>query len=117
VADKLAFYLDENIEIALAEQLKRRGLDVVTALDLGLLGESDENHLSRAVASKRVLCTYDFDFVEMATAGMEHCGIVIGINQVTTISDWIRFLENLNHTASAETMNNLVRFVPKGSTK
>ncbi len=77
MSDKLAFYLDENVEIALAGQLKRRDFDVVTALDLGLLGASDDDHLTRATTIGRVLCTYDFDFVAMASSGIEHAGIIM----------------------------------------
>ncbi len=31
----LRFYLDENMSIAIADQLKQRGIDAVTVRDLG----------------------------------------------------------------------------------
>lgn len=47
--DQLRFYLDENLPIEIARQLRLRGIEVVTARDLGLLGAGDEQHLMRAV--------------------------------------------------------------------
>ena len=66
LATPIRFYLDENMQVAIADQLKRRGIDVVTVRDLNLLGDTDINHLKRAVEMGRVLCTYDADYVELA---------------------------------------------------
>lgn len=78
LATPVRFYLDENMQVAIADQLKRRGIDVVTVRDLNLLGDTDINHLKRAAEMGRVLCTYDGDYVELATSGMSHAGIVFG---------------------------------------
>lgn len=75
---KIRFYLDENIPVAIADQLKLRGIDAVTARDLGRLGDADSNHLARAATMGRVLCTFDSDYVDMAVSGVEHTGIVFG---------------------------------------
>ncbi len=75
---KIRFYLDENVQISIAEQLIRRGIDVVTVRDLGVLGDEDVNHLARATRLERVLCTHDADYIELASTGIEHFGIVIG---------------------------------------
>ncbi len=39
---KLSFYLDESVHIAVANGLKRRGVDAISAKDAGNLGLSDE---------------------------------------------------------------------------
>ena len=75
---RIRFFLDENIPIAVAEQLRRRGVDAVTVRDMGLLGDSDPNHMSRASEMGRVFCTHDTDIIELAIAGVEHAGIVLG---------------------------------------
>ena len=54
MAAAIRFYLDENMPVDVAEQLRRRGIDAVTVRDLGLLGESDINHLHHAIAEGRV---------------------------------------------------------------
>lgn len=39
MATKVRFFLDENMPVVIAEQLKRRGIEAVTVRDLGLLGD------------------------------------------------------------------------------
>lgn len=39
-AGALRFYLDENVPVAVADQLRQRGITVVTVRDLALLGDS-----------------------------------------------------------------------------
>lgn len=73
----LRFYLDENLPIAIAHQLNQRGVKATTARELGVLGTSDVNHLSRAGAMGYVFCTYDTDFIALAHQ-MEHAGIIMG---------------------------------------
>jgi predicted nuclease of predicted toxin-antitoxin system len=48
LAANIRFYLDENVPVAVATQLKRRQIEVVTARDLHALGDSDEHHFQRA---------------------------------------------------------------------
>lgn len=39
MATKVRFFLDENMPVVIAKQLKRRGIEAVTVRDLGLLGD------------------------------------------------------------------------------
>jgi hypothetical protein len=108
---KVRFYLDENVQVAIAEQLKRRGIEAVTVRELNLLGDEDVNHLHRAAEMGYVLCTYDADYVDMASAGKEHAGIVFGQQHLHSIGDWIAFLELMHGVYTAEEMHNLVEYV------
>jgi predicted nuclease of predicted toxin-antitoxin system len=72
LATSIHFYLDENVPVAVANQLKRRHIAVVTARDLEALGESDASHLHRAVVMGAVFCTHDADFVDIAAQGISH---------------------------------------------
>lgn len=108
---KIRFYLDENVPIAVAAQLRLRGIDVVTVRDLGLLGESDLNHLQRASAEERVLCTHDSDYLAMAFAGTAHAGIIFGQQDAHGIGDWVRFLELIHGVSSAEEMHNRLEYI------
>jgi hypothetical protein len=45
----LRFHLDEHVPAAIAAALRRRGIDVTTAADAGLLGATDEDHLAFAI--------------------------------------------------------------------
>jgi predicted nuclease of predicted toxin-antitoxin system len=85
LAADIRFYLDENMQVAIAEQLGRRGIDVVTARDLHQLGDDDANHLERATKMGRVLSTHDSDYIDLATAGTQHAGIIFGQQDKHTI--------------------------------
>ena len=65
----IRLYFDESVQVAVAEQMRNRGIDAVTVRDLGLLGDADANHLQRASEMGRVLCTYDQDFLRLHAAG------------------------------------------------
>ena len=41
----------------------------------------------------RVMCSNDPDFIELASEVIEHCGIVIGQQDVHHIGHWVQFLE------------------------
>mgnify|MGYP003621164386 FL=1 len=103
-AARTRFYLDENLPVAVAEQLQRRQIDALTVRDLGLLGESDINHLALAHRLGRVLCTHDADYLELARAGEAHSGIIFGQQHKHCIGDWVGFLELVYSVYSAEDM-------------
>jgi hypothetical protein len=44
--EKIRFHCDEQVERAIAEALRRRGIDVTTTPEAGLLGAADEEHWS-----------------------------------------------------------------------
>ena len=106
--EKLRFYLDENVPVEIARQLSSRGIDAVTVRDLNLLGDSDENHLQRATDMGRVLCTHDSDYIQMASDGIEHAGIVFGQQEVHYIGEWVKHLELMHAVYKPEDMVNSV---------
>jgi hypothetical protein len=108
---RIRFFLDENIPIAVAEQLQRRGIDAVTVRDLGLLGESDRDHMRRASEMGRVFCTHDADIIELAVAGIEHAGVVFGQQHKHSIGDWVRFLELITAVYEPQEMENRIEYL------
>lgn len=60
---KVKFYLDENIAKSVADGLRRRGIDVLTISEAGKLGAKDEEHFTLSHEQKRVIVTYDADFL------------------------------------------------------
>jgi predicted nuclease of predicted toxin-antitoxin system len=63
-----AFLADENIDPEVVGFLSRAGCDVVTVLDVGLGGRSDEEILAHAFRERRVVLTHDSDFGSLAIA-------------------------------------------------
>jgi predicted nuclease of predicted toxin-antitoxin system len=67
--------LDENVDPAVADGLRRRGVDVSTSQESGLLEAPDDRQLAFAVAECRVLVMHDDDFLALAKARVPHAGI------------------------------------------
>jgi len=55
----IRFHLDENCSHAIAAGLRRRGIDVTTTPDVGLLGAVDEDQLAYCLAESRVIFSSD----------------------------------------------------------
>ena len=108
---ELRFYLDENIPTEIARQLRRSGIDAVSALDEGQLGASDPSQLRRATAIGCVLCTHDQDFLRLAAEGAEHAGIVFAQQATSSIGGWVRALRSLHTRMKADQARNRVFFL------
>ena len=108
----LRFYLDEQMPVVIAAELKRRGIDTITVNELGLRGDADVNHLQRATEMGRVLCTMDDDFLELAKVAKEHAGIVIGTRKdLKAIGTWVKFLEMMHKSYTSDLMRNQVEYL------
>lgn len=111
MADKLRFYLDENVPVAIAKQLQAHGIETVTARDLKLLGASDAVHMTKATAEGFVFCTYDSDYLKIAAEGVEHSGIVFGQQDSHYIGNWVTFLTLLHAVYTPDEMRNRIEFL------
>ena len=76
MADRLCFFLDQNVDLTIAKALRDRGVDVATALETGRCASSEERQLALALREARVLVTYDEDFLALHSNGVPHAGIV-----------------------------------------
>lgn len=110
-AGALRFYLDENVPVAVAEQLGRRSIEAITVRDLGLQGDPDVDHLTRAAEMGYVLCTYDTDYVELAAGGINHTGIIIGQPEKHWVGEWVKGLELFHAVYSADEMRDRVEYL------
>ncbi len=72
----ILFHLDENCHRAIADGLRRRGVDVTTTPESGMLAATDVQQLAFCQAQSRVLFTQDHDFLRLDAAGTSHSGIV-----------------------------------------
>jgi len=107
---KLLLYLDESVNVVVADGLRRRGVDVTSAKDAGNLGLSDEDQLKYAAKNKFVIVTHDADFLSLAE-DFEHKGIVFVHQQKYSIGDLIRNLKLLWDVVEQKDMKNHVEFL------
>ena len=99
MSDRIKFHLDEKVSNAIAEGLRRRGIDVTTTPEVGLISASDEEQIEFALTEKRVIFTQDDDFLRLHQANVSHFGITycrqrsrsIGeiINTLVLIWEWV----------------------------
>ncbi len=71
----IRFHLDEHIALAVANGLRRQGLDVTTSHEAGLVGHDDHEQLAFAIAEGRVLVTNDHHFTIPERHSPPHAGI------------------------------------------
>jgi predicted nuclease of predicted toxin-antitoxin system len=68
------------------------GIDVTTAVEQGMLGWRDEQHIAWARREGWVLVTDDTDFLAFASRSEDHAGIVFCRRSRHTMGEIIRFL-------------------------
>lgn len=73
---RLRFYLDENMDPEIANQLLRHGIDALAAREAGMLKASDVEQLQFSAANRRVFCTKDSDFTKPSILNFDYAGIV-----------------------------------------
>ena len=114
---KIRLYLDEDsMSRSLVRALRSRGVDVMTALDAGMIGRDDVDHLDFAAQQGRVLCSFNVgDFhrlhTEYAAQGKSHAGIILMRQQYYSVGEQMRRLLRLIATKSANEMENWVEFL------
>ena len=92
VSDRIRFHFDEHIPKAVATALRRRSIDVTMPLDAGLLEASDLLHLDYARLTGRVMVTFDSDFLQLHSTGIEHAGIAFVGHRSRSIGQLIKML-------------------------
>ncbi|MGH2354361.1 MAG: DUF5615 family PIN-like protein [Chloroflexota bacterium] len=97
----IRLYIDEDsMRHALVRALRTRTVDVVTALDAGMVARVDETHLEYATAQGRALFSYNVgDFLRLHTAvlaqGRRHAGIILAPQQRYSVGEQMRRLLRL----------------------
>ena len=107
---KLRFYLDESVNVAVASGLRRRGIEVETAVESGNRSLSDDAQLAYAVNNDLVIVTHDADFLAMSIEA-RHKGIAYAHLQKYSIGDLIRRLKLLWEIVESQDMQNHVEFL------
>jgi uncharacterized protein with PIN domain len=108
---KIKFHLDENITLAIANGLRRRGIDVTTTPEQGMIGQSDEQQLEFAISQNRVIFTQDTDFLRLHHAGFSHSGIVYCSQKSKSIGETLQGLILVWEVIDAEEMHNRLEYL------
>ena len=107
----IRFHLDENSSQAIAEGLRRRGVDVTTTPEVGLLGALDEEQLAYCRVEGRAIFSYDEDMLRLAAAGVEHAGVAFCQQRRRGIGDIVRALVLLWERLEPDEMVGQVKYL------
>lgn len=107
----MRFHLDEHVASAIAAGLRRRGIDVTTTADAGLLSAADEDHLAFATRERRVIVTQDSDFLRNAARDPAHFGVVYHPQGKRTFGELIRHLALMHDVMADDEMRGRVEYL------
>ncbi|WP_254566462.1 DUF5615 family PIN-like protein [Oscillatoria sp. HE19RPO] len=110
----IRLYLDEDVNVLVADLLKVKGFDVITARDAGTLHSSDPEQLAYAVSQQRVLLTHNrVDFEELAQAYFSseqiHYGMIFAVRRPPP--QIVQRLLVILNEVTADEMENQVRYI------
>ena len=111
MARTIRFHLDENWHPTIADGLRRRGVDVTTMPEVGLLPASDEKQIAYALPLGRVIFTQDRDFLRLHAAVVPHAGIAYCGKDTESIGENITMLLLIWQIYEPEQMVNHVEFI------
>lgn len=112
---EIRIYTDESVDVAIAQGLKRRGVEAFSARDLDKLGLTDEEQLIFAKEHNTTILTHDTDFLRIAARwideGRKHYGVIYCHQTAYGIGDCIRNLKILATVLNQEDMINHIEFL------
>ena len=111
---RLALYLDEHVQLALAEALRARGVDILTTQEARNIGLRDLDQLAFAAENRRSLFSYDkrhfakihYEWMNMKR---QHAGIIL--SDQLTIGLLLRRLMRLYLSLNTEDMINRLEYL------
>lgn len=111
---RIKLYLDEDVDISLAQALRQKGINVLTTQEACKKRLSDAEQLEFAVNTKRAILTHnkrDFTLLHKnyMLEGNEHYGIILSDQR--PIGEMLRGLSRLVFSLTAEQMKNRREFL------
>jgi hypothetical protein len=110
----IELYLDEDVDVLIADLLRARGFVVSTTVEAHQLHRSDAEQLAYASSQQQTLVTHNrADFEALAQAyfasGREHYGIILAVRRPP--QEIARRLLLILNSVTADEMRNQVRYI------
>ena len=106
----IRYFADEHVPTAVPNGLRKRGIDILTVSEAGLLGTEDEGLLEFVREEERVIVTQDQDFLQIADREADYPGVVYA-PQGRSIGEMVRLLDLLFQVSDAEEMKGRVEYI------
>src|SRR5690349_12254726 len=107
----IKYHFDEHMDNAIVSGLRRRGIDVTTTVEAGLLEARDPEQIEFAARKGRVLVTCDRKISVHLRKDTAHSGIVILRPGRNMIGPNVNLLARLCRGTTAEDMINQIRYL------
>jgi hypothetical protein len=108
--------MDVHVPAAITRQLRRRGVDVLTAQEDGHDTVADEEVLARSTQLGRLLFTHDVRFRVLAEdwqrQGRDFAGLAFGAQLGGTIGQYVEDLELIATASEPDEWRSVVQFLP-----
>lgn len=111
MSEKIRSHLDEHINSVIARELRQRGINVTTTVEVQLRTKSDESQLAFLSREGRVLVTHDDDFLKLAAKNNNHLGIAYCHQNSRSLGQIIATLILMYEVYTPEDMMNRVEFL------
>jgi hypothetical protein len=117
VADAIRYFFDEHVPNAVADGLRAKGIDVLTAAEAGRESLPDDEQLRFATAEKRVMVSHDADYLTLAAqflaCGESFAGIAYShpTKYQNDVGGLIQALELIHGAMTADEMMNHVEYL------
>ena len=112
----IKLYMDVHIRKALTQELRLRGVDVLTAQEDGTTRIDDPELLDRATSLGRVLFTYDKDFLREAAyrqySDISFAGIIYAHQVNVPLTQCLNDLELIAQAGEPEDLANQLIHLP-----
>lgn len=112
----VAFYMDQQVNSAITDGLRLRGVDVLRTQDDGYERADDEVVLDHAAGLGRVVFTQDDDFLVIAqrrqSTDVSFVGVVYAHQLYVSIGDCVRDLELIATAYDPPDMADRVEYLP-----
>lgn len=112
----VALYMDEQVPLELTLQLRLRGVDVLTAQEVQMIGVADEEQLAKASSLGRVIYTQDQDFLAIATIlqrnGQSFGGVIYAHPLYVSFSERFADLHLIAEAANTSEYLNWIEHLP-----
>jgi len=110
----IRLYLDEDVDVLLADLVRARGFEVVTTVDARQRGKSDAEQLAYTASGQMTLLTHnraDFEelFQERFEAQHSHSGIIIAVRR--PVYDLARRVLIILNAVTSDEMQNAIRYI------
>jgi uncharacterized protein with PIN domain len=109
--NRIKFHLDESVSNAIAFGLRRRGIDVTTTPEVGLISASDREQIAFALSENRIVITHDDDFVVLHRSGINHARIAYCDQKRRSIGEILNTLILIWEALEPEDMTNKIEFL------